>query len=171
MAITRQTRKARGGSSPSRLSAGSRPTKASSTTAFSKSGLTKELVALGAIPKPQLPKHKDEGPGYQGPESRISRTGPECSICAETQQPYVYPSFSHPKSCTEEFGRRQFPAPESLPSQCTHESNICRTCIARHTENQLSIDGKWHRVACLACRAHVGKAQLRKLVWKEDFKR
>ncbi|KAI4117580.1 MAG: hypothetical protein LQ345_002211 [Seirophora villosa] len=41
----------------------------------------------------------------------------------------------------------------------------------RHTENQLSIDGKWHRVACLACRAHVSKAQLRKLVWKEDFKR
>lgn len=66
--------------------------------------------------------------------------------------------------------RREFPEIATL-GLCNHASGICRTCIARHTESQLSGDGKWRRVQCLDCRAKQSKAQICKLVWKEDFKK
>ncbi|KAL8790192.1 MAG: hypothetical protein Q9213_000723 [Squamulea squamosa] len=115
-----------------------------------KGGLTKEIAALGVIPKPK--KKEYEGPGNRGNGTRFADDGKECSICAEVQ------------------ALREFPETESL-SPCDHESKICRTCIARHTETQLSGDGKWRQVWCLDCHARQSKAQIRKLVWQEDFKK
>ncbi|CAL8576033.1 hypothetical protein XPA_001925 [Xanthoria parietina] len=113
-------------------------------------GLTKELAALGLLPKPE--KKLYDGPGERGTGMRVTNQGTECTICAETQTP------------------REFPEIATL-GLCNHASRICRTCIARHTESQLSGDGKWRRVQCLDCRAKQSKAQICKLVWKEDFKK
>ncbi|KAI4265971.1 MAG: hypothetical protein L6R38_009047 [Xanthoria sp. 2 TBL-2021] len=67
-------------------------------------------------------------------------------------------------------GRRQFPEDQSLKG-CNHESNICRICIARHTETQLAVDGKWRRVNCLQCQTKLSKDQVCKLIWRDDFER
>ncbi|KAL8760736.1 MAG: hypothetical protein Q9184_003094 [Pyrenodesmia sp. 2 TL-2023] len=41
----------------------------------------------------------------------------------------------------------------------------------RHTETQLSGDGKWRHVQCVECEVKLSKAQIGRLVWREDFKR
>ncbi|KAL8675471.1 MAG: hypothetical protein Q9168_000172 [Polycauliona sp. 1 TL-2023] len=114
-----------------------------------KNGLTKELTALGIVPKPE--KKAYDGPGERGDVSRFTGQGTECTICAESQ------------------AQREFPETAIL-SPCDHPSTICRTCIARHTETQLAGDGKWRNVQCLQCHTKQTKAQICKLVWKEDFK-
>ncbi|KAI4238289.1 MAG: hypothetical protein LQ349_001211 [Xanthoria aureola] len=114
-------------------------------------GLTKELAALGILPKPE--KKLYDGPGERGNNGiRVTEPGAECTICAETQT------------------QREFPETATL-GPCEHASRICRTCIARHTESQLSGDGKWRRVQCLECHVKQTKTQICKIVWKEDFKK
>ncbi|KAL8846033.1 MAG: hypothetical protein Q9221_008846 [Calogaya cf. arnoldii] len=115
-----------------------------------KDNLTKELAALGVLPKPD--KKAYDGPGERGDSIRVTEQGKECTICDETQ------------------AEREFPDVTTL-YPCDHESRICRTCIARHTETQLSGDGKWRHVQCLECHSKQTKAQIGKLIWKEDFKR
>lgn len=66
--------------------------------------------------------------------------------------------------------RHEFPEASTM-GPCTHDSVICRTCIARHTETQLSEDGRWRHVQCLQCHARQTKAQICKLIWKNDFQR
>ncbi|CAO1600168.1 hypothetical protein XANCAGTX0491_003871 [Xanthoria calcicola] len=47
-------------------------------------GLTKELAALGILPKPE--KKLYDGPGERGNNGiRVTEPGAECTICAETQ--------------------------------------------------------------------------------------
>ncbi len=48
-------------------------------------GLTKELAALGLLPKPE--KKLYDGPGERGTGMRVTNQGTECTICAETQTP------------------------------------------------------------------------------------
>ncbi|KAL8911941.1 MAG: hypothetical protein Q9171_002983 [Xanthocarpia ochracea] len=153
MAVTRNTPRVRVSSPRNQLA---RSTVKSATSHSSathkqkrKGGLTKELAALGIIPKPE--KKAYDGPGERGDSARLTAQGTECSICAETQ------------------AQREFPEAATL-NPCEHESRICRTCVARHTETQLFRDGKWRHVQCLECHAKQTKAQICKLVWKEDFK-
>ncbi|KAL8852328.1 MAG: hypothetical protein Q9221_002824 [Calogaya cf. arnoldii] len=86
------------------------------------------------------------GPGYQGMAVGIFEKGVECTICAEVRGRQV-------SSCT------QFKRPESWLMK------------ARHTENQLAVNGKWRRVDCLQCQAKLSKNQVCKLIWREDFER
>lgn len=46
-------------------------------------GLTKELAALGVLPKPE--KKPYDGPGERGYSASVIEQGTECTICAETQ--------------------------------------------------------------------------------------
>ncbi|KAI4244783.1 MAG: hypothetical protein L6R42_010360 [Xanthoria sp. 1 TBL-2021] len=95
-------------------------------------GLTKELAALGVLPKPE--KKRYDGPGERGYGTGVTEQGAECTICAETQAQHEFPELA-------------------TLSPCDHEN------------------GKWRRVQCLECHAKQTKAQICKLVWKEDFKK
>ena len=48
-----------------------------------KIALSKELAALGVLPKPD--KKQYDGPGERGAGSRFTEQGTQCMICAETQ--------------------------------------------------------------------------------------
>ncbi|KAG6990997.1 hypothetical protein G7Y79_00059g091820 [Physcia stellaris] len=98
-------------------------------------------------------KNVYRGPGYQKKgASRTAKKGMECLICAEPQKD------------------NQFPTPEQMDG-CSHESNVCRSCIARHVETQIPANGKWQGVQCLDCQASLNKRQISNLVWMDEYER
>lgn len=93
MAITRSNRCTRASSPKTHLIGNSHKNHTSSADPHQlpvangqkrKIALTKELAALGVLPKPDRKQY--DGPGERGDGSRFTEQGTECMICAETQK-------------------------------------------------------------------------------------